>query len=334
MARGKIMILDTTLLTSARGHDTVWIITRTFSVRSIRGPGEHIMRKIIHLSDLHLGHRKDKAWNPEEKLKRICTRIRERWKPDECVIVITGDLVEDATKDRNYEKATNIFHDEEYLGEYTLLIVPGNHDYGTGNDLGGSDYVEGFKKTFFRNQSHEPEWDSPEFYPKKDLVGEGEDMIAFIGLDSMEGEVNDGSLRGADGKFGGAQLLRLAARLEEVKHCKHIVLYFHHHAYPCTWRWLPVFHGLKDRNDLGSVIEKYHGENPNHGIDLMLYGHEHDYRKDELWGIERCYDAGTSTRKGGFEDFIRKLLTLSMKKSKIRVFDLPTGECTEYDWLR
>ena len=292
------------------------------------------MRKIIHLSDLHLGHRKDQDWNAEDKLKRICTRIREAWKPDECVIVISGDLVEDATKDPNYEKATNIFHQEKYLGEYRLLIVPGNHDYGSGSRLEGSDYVERFKKTFFENQSHEPGWDSPEFYPKKDLVGEGDNMIAFIGLDSMEGEIDEGSLGGADGKFGGAQLCRLTRRLEEVKHCKHIVLYFHHHAYPCRWRWLPVFHGLKDSDALGNKIEKYHKDNPNHRIDLMLYGHEHDYRKDELWGIERCYDAGTSTRKKSFGDSIRRLSMLFKKRSRIRVFDLSTGDCTEHDFLQ
>ena len=161
---------------------------------------------------------------------------------------------------------------------YQVLVVPGNHDYGTGV-LGHNRYVGHFKQVFFGDQSVT--------YPKLDII----DKIAFIGLDSMAEELHWYDRLFAQGELGDDQLARLETIFKDSKviACKNRVVYLHHHPFDP----LP-FHGLKDSDKLGAVLQ-------NHGkIAALLYGHNHEGKNHNgHWGISRCYDAGSSTRKNG-----------------------------------
>lgn len=243
------------------------------------------MKKIIHLSDLHVGHD-----NLSTKLGDIVTRmIFHKTPASNYVVVISGDTVEDATRDGSYDEASAHLNRLKQAG-FSVLIVPGNHDYGTGS-CGHSKYVKKFKRHFFGTTDIK--------YPKVDLI----DNIAFIGLDSMAAEVNWYDFLWAEGQLGKKQLKRLGKILEseEVTNMKYTVVYLHHHPFDPK-----PFHHLKDSEKLGRKLE-------GHSVDALLFGHNHDGRVwSGHWGIKRVYDAGTSTGKDG-KDSIHRVIDLSQE---------------------
>jgi 3',5'-cyclic AMP phosphodiesterase CpdA len=179
---------------------------------------------------------------------------------------------------------------------FTVLVVPGNHDYGTGN-LGNAKYSKYFKKYFFGN--------TRVTYPKLDLI----DGTAFMGLDSMEDEVNWYDFIWAEGELGKKQLKRLSKMLasDDVAHAEYRVVYLHHHPFHPK-----PFHQLRDSQAFGAILTE-------HSIDALLFGHNHDGRVwSGHWGIRRVYDGGTSTGKEG-------------KPSPHRVIDLSRDPTSDYD---
>lgn len=237
--------------------------------------------KIIHLSDLHIGYE-----NLGRRFLHIANNIVfEKQPASDYVIVVTGDLVDDATDSANYDEAHMLLEKLNSAG-YAVLVIPGNHDYGTGA-LGNDRYVAQFKQVFFGDQTVT--------YPKLDIIGKN----AFIGLDSMAEELHWYDRLFAEGELGAPQLTRLVTTLQDpkVNACKFRILYLHHHPFDP----LP-FHRLKDSDELGAVLKK-HGK-----IHALLYGHNHVGKKHNgHWGISRCYDAGSSTRKKGAPGPLRVL---------------------------
>ncbi len=101
--------------------------------------------KIIHLSDLHIGYR-----NMGERFNCIVNNIIYlKELPENYAVVITGDLVETATNPANFEEAKS-YIDKLKDARFKVLVVPGNHDYGTGA-WGSEKYVSLFNQTFFNN---------------------------------------------------------------------------------------------------------------------------------------------------------------------------------------
>ena len=248
------------------------------------------MKKIIHLSDLHIGHE-----DMSERFAHIIKMI-EFFKPEaeNYIIVITGDLVERATKS-NYSEAKELI-DYFRKWKYTVLPVPGNHDYAE-LIFHFKKNVKLFKKTFFEKDDDFFKIYDGE-YPKIDVFGDKkEEKIAFIGLDSMADELHWYDSMWANGEIGPKQLERLDKRLREKKviGCPHKVIYLHHHPFEP----LNPSHLLKDADKFLERIRKYIEEDEvNHEISAILYGHNHFCNNiNGKLGIHRCYDAGTSTRK-------------------------------------
>jgi DNA repair exonuclease SbcCD nuclease subunit len=151
---------------------------------------------IIHLTDIHIGA-DDCLGGPDTEERdakiifdNIVANIIADYGPNanENVIAITGDLVDDATKGdeinisvggnqisapKQYKDAKDQINRLSNAG-FQVLVIPGNHDYGSGG-MGYSKYVKKFKEVFFGNDSIT--------YPKLDWDIHHE--IAFIGLDSM-----------------------------------------------------------------------------------------------------------------------------------------------------
>lgn len=230
--------------------------------------------RIVHLSDLHVG-----AEGMLTRLRHIVGHLKFEFEsnPGDHVIVITGDAVDVAGK-TNYRQAKAQLDDLEAAGFERILVAPGNHDYGDGL-CGNPKWVPVFHEVFYGG---------PLEFPKLDIIGD----IAFIGLDSMMEELNSDDLLGAEGELGTEQ----RARLEEILRgdaagCQRRVIYLHHHPfdpYP--------FHHLKDSEALGEVLNAVIGDGIL--IDALLYGHNHQGRAHyDHWGIPRCYDAGSATRK-------------------------------------
>jgi 3',5'-cyclic AMP phosphodiesterase CpdA len=248
-------------------------------------------KKIIHLSDTHVGY-EDLA----TRLSDLVTRMIFHKTPAEnYVVIVTGDIVEDATRKENYEEAIAHINRLKHAG-FDVLVVPGNHDYGTGS-LGYAKYIKKFKQHFFG--------ESATSYPKLDVINN----IAFIGLDSMAEELHWYDRLFAEGELGKEQLKRLADMLtsEPVKNSHYTVVYLHHHPFH-PWR----FHQLKDSEALKEILE-------GHNIDVLLFGHNHEGRVwNGGWGIKRAYDGGTSTHKEG-------------KPNPHRVIDLSKDPAFDYD---
>lgn len=250
------------------------------------------MKKLIHLTDTHLGYK-----DLSSRMREIITKIIfTKEEASNYIIVHTGDIVEDATEDGSYEEAVMHFNRLKNAG-FQILVIPGNHDYGTGS-LSSKKYVNRFKKTFFG--------DTSTTYPKLDVI----DNIALIGLDSMAEEVSWYDRLSAEGELGTAQLQRLSAMLDQntaVQQAEYIVVYLHHHPFHPK----PFLH-LKDSEELGDILKQ-------HNIAAILFGHNHDGKKwNGKWGIQRVYDGGTSTGKKG-------------KPCPHRVIDLSKHPAFDYD---
>ncbi len=231
------------------------------------------MKEIIHLTDLHIGFA-DLA----ERFEIIVDNLIFSMRPARhYIVVVTGDLVDKSTKPGNYEEARHLLGRLRSAG-YPVLVIPGNHDYGTGY-LEEKRFIPLFKEAFFG--------DAKVTYPKLDILG----GIAFIGLDTIAEEVEWHDRLFAEGELGDEQRNRLDDLLgdSQVRACKHRVVYLHHH--PFDPRPLAQ---LRDSEKLGLVLKRHAN------IDALLYGHNHAAKKrNGTWGIVRCYDGGSATRKRG-----------------------------------
>jgi 3',5'-cyclic AMP phosphodiesterase CpdA len=269
------------------------------------------MKKIIHISDLHVGYEKEKnhevIFSTYKNFEEIIEKIIDKCTPpSDFIILITGDLVDNA-KEGNGKLLKTIKTDFldvlEDAGFNNILIVPGNHDYGTGNSA-NVDCMRIFKETIYG--------DKDKSFPDVRVI----DGIAFIGLDSMQGELKKNEGIWADGEVGKEQIIALDEFLSgkrpltgpKVSDCKYTVIYLHHHPIDRGSYFKKKFHGLDDADDLKNVLAPYK-------IDALLFGHNHDGRPwYESWGIPRVYDAGSTTGKRNSPGPIR-IIDLSKKIS-------------------
>jgi predicted phosphohydrolase len=164
--------------------------------------------------------------------------------------------------------------------------VPGNHDYGTGT-MGDKKFVALFKEKYYHSRKIS--------YPKLDII----DRIAFIGLDSTAEELHWHDRFFSEGELGEAQLKRLKKILNKPEVTSRTkVVYMHHHPFD-----FKLGMQLKDHDDLRNIIENK--------IDMLLFGHYHADPTSAgkiyhgAWGINRCYNAGSSTHKNGNVGFQR-----------------------------
>lgn len=239
------------------------------------------MKKIIHLSDLHIGYR--------DCGKKFCTIIDNiaflKQPAENYIIIITGDIRDNANEPSHTEEALEALGRLKAQG-YTVLLVPGNHDYGTGS-MGNPDHVPLFKEIFYGNREV--------IYPKLDII----DEVAYIGLDSTAEELSWHDRILSEGELGREQLQRLNILLEgpAVAERKKVV-YMHHHPFD-----FKIGRQLRDSEKLREVIENR--------VDMLLFGHYHRSRTTAgkvyhgVWGIPRCYNAGSSTHKNGNTGFHR-----------------------------
>jgi 3',5'-cyclic AMP phosphodiesterase CpdA len=231
------------------------------------------LKSIIHLTDLHMGYD-----DLTDRFATIVDNILYSMRPaSHYVVVVTGDLVDKGTKPGSYETARQAL-DRLRRGGFQVLIVPGNHDYGSGF-AEEKRLVPLFKDAFFG--------DPHLVYPKLDIIS----GIAFIGLDTVAEEVEWHNRLFAQGALGDEQLVRLDDLLRDsaIRRCRRRVIYMHHHPFDPH----PLAQ-LRDSDRLGEVLIRHAN------IDALLYGHNHAGKKaNGRWGIPRCYDGGSATRKQG-----------------------------------
>ncbi|MFN8241940.1 MAG: metallophosphoesterase [Bacteroidales bacterium] len=239
------------------------------------------MKKIIHLSDLHIGHA-----DCGKKFRKIVSNISRRMLPArDYIIVITGDISDNANHPGFTDEALKIISLLKKNG-YTVLVIPGNHDYGNGAN-GKKELVPVFKKKFYGTEGIS--------FPKLDIIG----GTAFIGLDTNAEELHWYDRFFSEGELGKSQLERLKVMLDDERVRKRKkVIYMHHH--PFDYKFVMQ---LKDNDELKKIISGR--------VDAILFGHYHrDIESAEkdyngTWDIPRCYNAGSSTHKNGHPGFQR-----------------------------
>jgi len=261
--------------------------------------------KIIHFSDIHIGN-KDKGYLEKYSLcddrfsliiDNLHAKLKElhKFQKKDCVIVITGDLVNQAgtvDKDGNYENYKIIkdkFIELNNSGFKNILIIPGNHDYYKPYLHAKKLFIQVFKDNFWGFTKDPALTDD---YPKLNIINK----VAFLGLDTMSDEKGLIKGWGACGKLGQLQRGRLVDLLlnnEAVQNCKHRVVYLHHNPFD-QYYW----HILEDAKEFKELLTNYNRAYASKKIDLLLFGHTHNAQKYECnCGILRSYEAGTTTRK-------------------------------------
>lgn len=255
--------------------------------------------KIIHISDTHIGSVESayegKDCEPvfRETVKKIIDfKNKDQLDPSQIgmkyVVVHTGDIVDNANDDK-YPVAQEILQGLVDEG-FELFIVNGNHDLGSGTK-GDYEFVRKFWNAFMVRFVKVK--DSIPTFPVLKLV----DNVAFVGLNSMEGEFHDnGGSTLADGSLGDLQRDRLEEMLSDLQVRKnqgeidHIVVCLHHHPFET---WLNFGHALNDRSKLEKILEKY-------DVRVLLFGHKHEGYKSgnyKKWNIPYCYDGSSTTGK-------------------------------------
>jgi 3',5'-cyclic AMP phosphodiesterase CpdA len=223
------------------------------------------IKKIIHLSDIHIGYE-----DCFQKAEKIVSNIIKREKTEGTVVLITGDIVDKGASKDDLVAGLKLIGELRGNG-FTVLLCPGNHDYGTGY-MNSAKTAENFLKIYLPEVS----------FPRLDIIGN----VAFIGLDSTAGELEWYNRFFADGKLGRVQRMALEKIMDDPAiQGKIKVVYLHHHPIhfmPLMW--------LKDRERLKKIIG---GK-----VDVLLFGHLHfGNTYHNAWGIKVVMDGGSSTGK-------------------------------------
>jgi 3',5'-cyclic AMP phosphodiesterase CpdA len=235
----------------------------------------------IQLSDLHIG----KSNNLEKATSIVDWILNNKEHHRSDLVVISGDLVDDGAT-WQFEQARDQITRLRESG-YLVLVAPGNHDSGPSGVMENPASKRDFRDLI----SHVDE------YPAV-FIKSGN---AFVILDSMEGEMEQVNLLGAQGCLGLQQLQKLDLLLDELAKnpaVETIVVVMHHHPFDYLF-----YHGLRDHEDLKGIISRRQGQPPR--VNALLFGHKHlDHRfndpednKELLFGIDLIFASGSTVER-------------------------------------
>lgn len=222
--------------------------------------------KIIHLSDIHIGQS-----NNCKKFKTIVEWLinKKTWFIN-CIVVITGDIVDDGVL-WQYRQAGTLINQLRNAG-FVVLCCPGNHDYGENGIIESRKCINYFKKYISNGID----------YPHCEIL----DSHAIILLDSMMGEMEEIDFWGAQGKLGEDQLRNLDQILNEISDNHKVVLALHHHPF-----YYSYFLKLRDSFLLKKIIVSR--------VNCVLFGHKHvEERLYPSMDIDMVHAAGSIVERG------------------------------------
>ena len=217
------------------------------------------MLRIIHVSDLHFHQDNDDNKDALSLLSEIC--VRYSFLPNGSnYLLATGDIVDDGTA-KQRSRASHAL--EPFQG--SLLIAPGNHDYGPVGNLYDPKCASAFDK-FIRNLGVNHSYKPKKICVRKLQDAKGSELLS-IGLNSNLETTWVGDF--ARGGIGKSQLEALDKVLgqAEYKDMRKLV-YLHHRPEECQW-----FLALTDSNDLMAVV--------NNRVDVLCFGHSGSTMKEQ-----------------------------------------------------
>ncbi len=207
--------------------------------------------RFFHLSDLHIGQSKN-----DQKVGVITRWIIDHASQHQArLVLITGDVVDSGFK-WQYQKAQQHVERLRQAG-FRVLVVPGNHDYGPLGIAESRRSAQHFKRYLTGGRE----------FPSLEVV----DRQVFILLDSMQQELEDVEIWGAEGELGDSQLQEVKLMLDDLEGdpaVDHVIVALHHH--PFEYK---NFHELRDAEKLMEVVA-----NPGVSsirVQCLLFGHKH-----------------------------------------------------------
>lgn len=239
------------------------------------------IRKILHLSDLHIGEPHGR-WafirratgrydeRNQNRLRRIVEHINGRPDWRECVVVVTGDLT-----DRSTQRECDVAYRELARLRPPVVVMPGNHDVTSPARLGMGYSAEGHARyRSMHRRIYEASTLEPTIATGRPSFPRVHDYGAWrlITLDSSAHDER-GTLF-ARGRIGHNQLAVLATELADPRPT---VVALHHH--PRRWS---LTLAVDDADELLAVCDRPHV--------TMMCGHRHEpahfpaiHGAPELW---------------------------------------------------
>jgi len=261
--------------------------------------------KFFHLSDLHIGQSKN-----DHKVGVITRWIIEHASQHQArLVVITGDVV-DSGFEWQYQQAQR--HVERLRQEgFQVLVVPGNHDYGPLGIAESRKSANNFQRYL----------DEGRAFPSLEVIG----RQAFILLDSMQQELEDVELWGAEGELGDSQLEELNTMLDNLEGdatVENVIVALHHH--PFEYK---NFHELRDAHKLMKVVASQ-GKSASR-VQCLLFGHKHlavrfnhpPLDMETRYGLNMIFAAGSTVerdRSGRMTLPVINLNQMSIKHWKVQ----------------
>lgn len=285
--------------------------------------------QIIHLSDTHIGAR-----NMATRMDLLVEDILSFGDPANTVIIHTGDLIDSGTPELMEQGRATL----QRLADSgrRVLLAPGNHDYG--NKWKIDPIVSANYKTTFGNFLFNEA--QPDF-PILTLT----DEVAFIGLDSNEGQMTWWRSWFAEGSLGPVQIKKLNDMLDlpEVQK-RTVVVYMHHQPFIDSFSVQP---DIDDIDFISHIINW----NSNHflrledafslvqtirdRIDILLFGHRHltlDHQPEAVkYGFKMALDGSSSTAVKTATDRMRyRVIDTQTGAYEVRLVRLPPGDKSEF----
>jgi 3',5'-cyclic AMP phosphodiesterase CpdA len=275
-------------------------------------PYPNLTMQIVHLSDTHLG-----TSNNVARLDAVINDVLSFGDPSNTTFVHTGYLVDTSTVEQHSLGLQAL--DRIAASGRRVLLAPGNHD------CGGAYFVDphpadAFKQTLKRHLYNS----QPHAFPVLTLTSD----VAFIGLDSNEGEMGFFTRLMAEGHLGDAQLAKLSNLLDDPQVLKRqVVVYMHHQPFMGAFAVRPDigdrhyikhildfdttrFRRLKDAYSFVNVVRDR--------IDILLCGHRHlnlDYCNEaRRYGFKMALDGSSTTGN-----------KMHIDRMRYRVIDTQTG---------
>jgi 3',5'-cyclic AMP phosphodiesterase CpdA len=262
--------------------------------------------KVAHFSDLHIcaSYRKDNIQFTRDTLEYAL-------KEDCDHIVITGDLSHMGSQ-RDFEILRTIFEDYNLLDPKRLSLTIGNHDIFGGVQLAEDvlnfpqrckainfhqktrEFVECFRECF--DNVHRI--DQQHFFPFAKSV----QNVVFFGINSSIGYSLVKNPMASNGHVSKSKMALLGdlISLKDYQDKLKIVL-IHHHFYRYLMKktnngkyWWDRFEHQTMKLYRKKKLQRLFSQ---HGVNLVLHGHMHEYRQYEKQGVVFLNGAGWSTHK-------------------------------------
>ena len=236
------------------------------------------MIRVIHVSDLHFHTKSD----DNKKIEALLVAIKDKYfkgEPAGTYLMVTGDIVDDGEVDQ-YRNAIDAL---KQFPEKSLLLTPGNHDYGALGNFYDDDCAEYFDDTFLKSLKISHDYKGKK--PKVDMLSDDSSKkLLAIGLNSALQTKT--WLDFAKGNIGDDQLGELEQILADPKNRDIPKMVYHHHRPLLSSCVSDEFMKMNDGYELMAICHNR--------VDVIAFGHTggsekgNEHSNAHLMNVQKC----------------------------------------------